>query len=143
MKPSEVRERVLAEHEALRRQLARLEERARLVAGGASDAAPTLRAEGTAFLALLGEHMRWEEQHLVPALRALGARGREQATALVREHAEQRELLDDALARLRDGARPSLLVARNLLDLAALLREDMEREEQARLDPRLLRDAEP
>jgi hemerythrin-like domain-containing protein len=140
MKPSEVRARVLADHEVLRRRLAALEEQARRVAGGAADAAPLLRAEAEALLALLGEHLGWEDRHLAPALRAAGARGAEQVRALGDEHAEQRELLADALERLRDPARPALLVARNLLDLAALLREDMDREEQARLDPGLLRD---
>ena len=141
MKPSEVRGRILADHEALRRRLAGLEEQARRVAGGAADAAPLLRAEGEAFLALLLDHLRFEDLHLAPALRAAGASGAEQAKALAQEHAEQREILDDALARLRDGGQHALLVARNLLDLAALLRDDMDREEQARLDPRLLRDA--
>jgi hemerythrin-like domain-containing protein len=141
MKLSEVRERILADHEVLRRRLAALEEQARRVASGAADAAPWLRAEGEALLALLREHLSWEDRHLAPALRAAGTRGTEHVRALAHEHAEQRELLDDALARLRDGGRPLLLVARNLLDLAALLREDMDREEQARLDPHLLRDA--
>jgi hemerythrin-like domain-containing protein len=141
MKPSEVRERILADHEALRRRLAALEEQARRVAAGAVDASPLLRAEGEALLALLGEHLSWEDRYLVPALRAAGTRGVEQVRALSEEHAEQRQILADALASLRDGRRPTLLVARNLLDLAALLREDMDREEQARLDPRLLRDA--
>jgi hemerythrin-like domain-containing protein len=140
MRPSEVRERILADHEGLRRRLAALEEQARRVAAGAADAAPTLRAEGEALLALLGEHLSWEDRYLVPALCAAGTRGAAQVKALSEEHAEQREILADALASLRDGRRPTLLVARNLLDLAALLREDMDREEQARLDPRLLPD---
>jgi hemerythrin-like domain-containing protein len=123
MKPSEVRERILADHEALRRRLAALEEQARRVAAGAADAAPLLRAEGEALLDLLREHLSWEDRHLVPALRAAGSCGTEHVRALAQEHAEQREILDDALARLRDGGRPPLLVARNLLDLAALLRD--------------------
>jgi len=37
MKPSELRRRILADHEALRRRLAGLEEQAGRVAGGASE----------------------------------------------------------------------------------------------------------
>ncbi len=135
-----MRTRILTDHAVLRRRLAALEEQARRVACGAADAAPRLRAEGEALLALLLEHLRWEDRYLAPALRAGGAPGAEQAKGLAQEHAEQREILDDALARLRDGGRPPLLVARNLLDLVALLREDMDREEESHLDPRLLRD---
>jgi len=141
MRPSEVRTRVLADHERLRRDLERLEALSNGVSERRGDArVAALREEAQSFLVRLREHMRWEEAHLLPALRDADAWGRERAERLQGDHREQRELLDFIVARLRDRERPGPVVARDVAGLIDLLREDMREEEEALLDERVLRD---
>ena len=140
MRPSEVRQRVLADHAALRRLLDHLEQSAARVAQDEPSAVSSLRAEGERLLATLREHMGWEDRFLAPALRRADAWGEERARQLDGDHREQRELLKHVLAGLRDASRPAAVLARNLLDLVTLLRADMEHEERTLLDPRVLRD---
>jgi iron-sulfur cluster repair protein YtfE (RIC family) len=140
MRPGRVRERVLADHRALRRQLQDLERSARHACGQPEADASQLRGEAEALVTTLSEHMRWEDRFLEPALRQADAWGVERADLLAKDHREQRELLADVVAKLRDRGRPPRLVADNVLDLIALLREDMEEEEELLLDPRVLRD---
>ena len=140
MRPSRVREHVLADHEALRRQLQELERCARsALARPEGDALP-LRREAKALVTTLAEHMRWEDRFLAPALRQADAWGQERAEILATDHREQRELLQDVIDKLGDLARPPRIVADNVLDLVTLLRRDMEEEEELLLDPRVLRD---
>jgi hypothetical protein len=73
-------------------------------------------------------HLSFEDQALLPVLRR--RRGAAEADALVREHVEQRELLDFLLNRLVLPGRPATLLARELRQFAALLREDMAEEER-------------
>jgi iron-sulfur cluster repair protein YtfE (RIC family) len=139
MRPSRVRKRVLADHQALRRQLQELEAsagRAREIGGDACQ----LRREAEALVTTLAEHMHWEDRFLAPALRAADAWGEERAALLATDHREQRELLADVIEKLRDPDRPAQVVIDNVLDLVALLRDDMEGEEATLLDPRVLRD---
>ena len=140
MHPSEVRDSVLHDHGALRVSLDRLEALARAVGGGSSDHVDELRRSGRALLASLETHMHWEDLHLGPALREADAWGEEREARLREDHREQREVLALALDALRDAERPAVLVARGLLDLIVLLREDMEDEERSLLDPNVLRD---
>ena len=70
----------------------------------------------------------------------IDAWGEERAEILETDHREQRELLRDVIDKLRDHDRPPRVVAENVLDLVALLRQDMEEEEAMLLDPRVLRD---
>jgi hemerythrin-like domain-containing protein len=142
MRPSEIRLRVLADHEVLRVDLLRLES---LAAEGVEPAASqeplsNLRGEAERFLARLREHMRWEEIYLLPALEQADAWGQERAQRLVDDHREQRELLDLIVTRLRDPERPDAIVARDINNLIGLLREDMCEEEADLLDERVLRD---
>lgn len=140
MRPSQVRERVLADHEALRRHLRELEAAARGALDEPEGGDARLRGRAEAFVSTLAEHMRWEDRYLAPALRNADAWGQERADLLASDHREQRELLDDVVTKLRDQRRPPKLVAENVLDLIALLRDDMEQEEALLLDPRVLRD---
>ena len=139
MKPSEIRSRILSDHERLRGDLDRLEALVSDLRGGRA-ALGTLRMDGGALIARLQAHMRWEESYLLPALRDADAWGEERAERLTREHREQRELLDFLNARLRDEAQPAALVARDVDHLIALLRDDMREEEADLLDERVLRD---
>jgi hemerythrin-like domain-containing protein len=140
MDPSEVRDNVLRDHVALRGMLDRIEHLAGAVDAGEPWRVAELRVCAEGLLEALESHMGWEDRYLAPALRDADAWGEEREARLRRDHVEQREVLRDALERLRDTARPALLVAHNLLELVALLREDMDEEERALLGPDVLRD---
>jgi hemerythrin HHE cation binding domain-containing protein len=140
MEPSEVRGRVLRDHTQLRRDLVRVEGIAREVLDGLPKPISAVRAEAEELVNRLFAHMRWEESHLLPALRDADAWGPERAELLVQDHRAQRDMLEFALARLRDVVRPSAGVARDILYLVDRLREDMRVEEQDILDERALRD---
>ncbi len=138
MRPSEIRDRILDDHRALRGELEGLQRLAGDVDGGAPSEA--LRAEAQAFLARLRTHMSWEEAYLLPALRSADAWGEVRAERLTSDHREQRELLDFILVRLCDATRPARIVAADVLHLIDLLRQDMREEEEELLDERVLRD---
>jgi hypothetical protein len=141
MRAGEVRARVLADHVAIRDMLLSLERAAQQVLSGERWLLAGLRLEGETLLRRLEDHMGWEERHLAPALRAADPAGEERAAGLDRDHREQREVLAHCLVALRDEGRPGALIARKLVDLVALLREDMQEEERLLLDERVLRDA--
>ncbi len=140
MHPSEIRRRILSDHQALRGMLLSLESLGQQVSAGQRHLVGPLRLEGEALLDRLLTHMKWEDVHLRPALLAADAWGEARAERLDRDHREQRALLEDSLSRVRDPSRPACLLARNLLDLIALLRTDMDEEERDLLDTRVLRD---
>ena len=139
MKPSEIRTRILSDHERLRGDLDRLEALV-IDLRGSRAALEALRLDAGALIARLQAHMRWEESYLLPALREADAWGEERAERLTRDHREQRDLLSFLNARLRDEAQPAALVARDVDHLIALLRDDMTEEEAELLDERVLRD---
>ena len=140
MQPSEVREKVLADHVRLRECLGEIELLAQGVACGARDDVDELRKRGDEVLADLREHMHWEDDYLGPALLEADAWGEERAKLLADDHCGQRLLIDRLSANLRDRAHPPLLLAWSLRDFANLLRADMQREEETLLDERVLRD---
>lgn len=139
MLPSEVRAKILEDHERLRRELERLEACATGAELRESEAA-ALRELGESFLELLAAHMRWEDQNLAPALRDADAWGEEREKRLVREHREQREEMNAILERLRDPERDVERIRQDLLALVEWLRRDMDYEEKETLDPKVLRD---
>jgi hypothetical protein len=134
----EVRARILAEHGAIRGMLVSLDAVARRVATGERPLVGPLRVEGETLLKRFGDHVLWEDFHLVPLLRGSGAWGAERAAHLDDEHREQRRVLEHCLAAVLDPSRPVPVVARTLVDLVDLLLSDMEEEERLLLDPRLL-----
>ena len=140
MKPSEVRRHILADHVTVRGMLLSVESLAQQVIAGERNLTGALRLEGEGLLAFLREHMSWEDRYLAPALRAADAWGAARAEQLESDHREQRQLLQHSLETTEDESRPPVLVARNLLDLVQLLRQDIEDEESALLDERVLRD---
>lgn len=139
MKRDEIRKRVLTDHVASRRTLGRLEDLASQVLAGHDSHLGTLRIEATDFLDALLAHMKWEDIHLAPALRKVGARGEYLAANLAHGRAEHRELLQHILWGLADVSRPGRVIARNIFDLCGLLRRDMVDEEEDLLDARVLR----
>lgn len=140
MRPSEVRNRILHDHETLRAMLFSVERVASEVANGEAQLVGNMRFEGETLMERLLEHMHWEDLYLRPALCEADSWGQERAERLDRDHREQREMLSYALASVEDQSRPPLVIARQLLDLVRLLREDMEDEEQALVNDRVLRD---
>jgi iron-sulfur cluster repair protein YtfE (RIC family) len=134
MKPSEVRQRILDDHAALRRLLADVQQ----TLGAAAPEPRALRALGDALRQRFAEHLALEERTLVPALRAIDAWGEERAGRLEREHREQRARLDAIVARLQQEAGAAL--AADLRGLAREILLDMEHEEKTVLDENLLRD---
>lgn len=140
MNPSQVRETILEQHAALRERLAELRELAADATSGDAAGADLLREAGLRVLTMLGSHLDFEDLHLLPALREADAWGEERAKLVTREHAEQRELFDYTVARLRDTSRPSRLLARQIETLVEAILEDMNEEEKTMLDENLLRD---
>jgi iron-sulfur cluster repair protein YtfE (RIC family) len=139
--PSEVRRKILEDHDRLRESLSELEELARgCIGDGERELLVTLREKGERFHEILSRHIFWEDQYLAPALRNADAWGDERAKLLEDEHREQRQLLADHLERLRDPTREGDQVARDILLLGDILRVDMDREESQTLDPNVLRD---
>ena len=138
--PSEVRDRLLADHRTIRDRLLSIEKLAEEVVANQRQLLGPLCEKTEVLLAGLRNHMSWEDLHLRPALLEADAWGRERAALLDRDHAEQRQLLELKLEHLRDRTQPPILIARGLLELVALLRDDMDREEELLLDPRILRD---
>jgi hypothetical protein len=139
MTPGEVRARILADHVAIRGMLLSLEGLADRVRDGDRSLVGALRLEGEALLHHLQEHMLWEDLHLAPALRRADAHGEERAARLDSDHREQRQVLTHCLSAVNDERRPAPIVARTLIDLVAMLREDIEDEERLLLDERVLR----
>ncbi len=129
MLSTDVRARILAEHEELRRRLSRLERLARELLGGRGTEGP-LREDGRRLYEMLCAHLDFEDAHLAPALRRAAEGGRQRCDRLARDHREQRELLRYVLERLVDASRPPVVLARDLLALAELLRSDMADEER-------------
>lgn len=140
MQPSEVRERVLHDHVALRELIERMESLARQVVEGRAHSTADLCGVAERLLSTLLRHMDWEDRQLVPVLAESDAWGPERARQLSAEHLGQREQLGAALAGLGDRTRPATELARSLLELAHTLLRDMEEEESAFLDPGVLRD---
>jgi hypothetical protein len=130
MKTDDIRKQILADHVALRRTMGRLEGLANGFLAGRDHRYSALRGEAIGFLDAFLVHMEWEDIYLAPALREVGARGEYLASKLTRDHVEQRELLRHILRGLSDSTRPGSIVARNLVDLFGLLREDMVDEEE-------------
>ena len=140
MKPSEVRTRILRDHERLRDDLDRLESlrgRPPQRPRRARNAAPGQRrpARASAGAHALGGVVPACPRCATPTRGAPSARSGSSPTI-----GEQRELLDFLNARLRDEAQPAALVARDVDHLVALLRDDMREEEAELLDERVLRD---
>ena len=128
MRPSEVRQRILEEHERLRDSIYIVRNLAREVARGDPSRVPILQKYAVGLDSELRTHLDLEDRHLVPVV--LECLGEQAAAELSREHAEQRALLECVLRRLRDERRPPLLLARELQTLSELLLEDMAREEE-------------
>ncbi|HEY5658670.1 MAG TPA: hemerythrin domain-containing protein [Myxococcota bacterium] len=134
MDPAEVREQVLRNHAALRAAVYEVEALARSVLEGSRGLFRELSDLGESLLESLESHIAWEDDHLIPVLRGGPRWGEEREALLRQDHREQRQVLRYLLERLRDRERPAHLLAHNLLDFSAMLRDDMRDEEQVMLE---------
>ena len=124
----EVDERILGEeHRGAAHDDDDLERCVERFEAGAADGAQPLHDERVS-TERFEAHLSSEDGAPLLALRRL--RGAEEADALVREHAEQRELLDFLVRRLALPGRPATLLARELRQIGLLLRDDMAGEER-------------
>ena len=140
MQPSEVRDRILRDHDELRRKLYAIERLAKEVGHDERRHVGPLRTSAERLLADLREHMRWEDRYLAPALEDSDAWGPERAEQLAEDHREQRNYLAGVIAELQDQVRPAAVLATHLLELVRRVLRDMEEEEAFFLDPDVLRD---
>jgi iron-sulfur cluster repair protein YtfE (RIC family) len=140
MQPSEVRERVLHDHQSLRQRVDELESLAEEVIGSGRSPVGKLRQAATELLHALTRHMAWEDLHLVPALRDADAWGPERVARFEAEHEQQRADLRELLAGLEDQDQPPALLASRVLEWVIDLHADMQEEEEAFLDKKVLRD---
>jgi hypothetical protein len=138
MRPSEVRARILAEHDVLRVLYAKVEELALDVLDGESEAEGPLRERCRELYKTLLRHMELEDTILAPALRETNAFGPVRAANLLAEHRRQRTVLFEALAVAEHSS--DIDLARSACELIGELRTDMAHEEQALLHPDLLKD---
>jgi len=140
MQPSEVRARVLRDHQSLRQRVDELEALAEEVIGGGQSPVGRLRQSATELLHALTTHMSWEDRYLVPALRDADAWGPERVARFEAEHAQQRVELQSLLEGLGDQSQPPAFLASRVLEWLNELHADMQEEEEAFLDKKVLRD---
>lgn len=131
--PSQIRARILAEHEDLRGRLATLD------ALAAADDTDGIRGLLTALLPFLADHMALEEATLVPALMEADAFGDVRSDTLHAHHDRMNGLADEMQKMLADPSSGLALVGL-AAEVTAHLRHEMEDEEKALLRPDILRD---
>lgn len=138
--PSEVRKRILAEHEVLKDLLTRTEVDAQGALEGDTAAQEKLAYRARELYQMLLRHVDLEDEILAPALREHGARGRQLADALEAEHRGQRAEMHRALALLDTAQSGPAELARSLSELVPRVLTDMADEEDKLLSDKLLKD---
>jgi hypothetical protein len=138
-RPSEVRARILSEHEALRAVYAEVEALVGLVVAGDARSERPLRERCRTMYQMLLRHIALEDAFLAPALRECAGFGLLRADDLLHEHERQRRLLRYALSSI-DEVTTSATLVQSVPPLLVSLRADMAHEEQALLTPELLKD---
>lgn len=140
--PSEIRLRILEEHQQLRELLDEIERAATKAPehDPQKEAEDTLRAAAARLHEVLTRHLELEEKILVPALRDADGFGPARVEELLTEHEEQRADLEFAIGRAARSLGSYEHVRTHLLRLCERLREDMTHEEDEFLSKDLLRD---
>lgn len=136
LRPSQIRARILSEHEVLRSIYAKTEVSARSVLDGEQDV--PLREHCRELYRTLLRHIELENAILAPALYETDAFGPVRAEELLREHGRQRAALLNALES--EDAISEIELAQAIRALLSELTLDMAHEERALLHPDLLRD---
>lgn len=139
MKPSEVREQILADHRQVMRLLDEVEEEARSVLASRGNG-DRLRDRAFELERSMADMIEREQALLEPVLRGTDAFGEVRAEQLHRSHRRQREALATTREEAAAGRLPARDLAGSLCDVIARVRADLEKEQQRSLDPNLLRD---
>lgn len=137
--PSEVRDRVLSQHEDLRARLVQLTQLSRLAADDRA-ARATLREGLLDLVAFLDAHMALEDDILLPALMAADAFGDVRSDRLHDHHADDRTRAEAIRSDLADPRVAAEVLVRWCERLAEDLRLEMADEEATLLRPDILRD---
>jgi len=139
MRPSEIREQILAEHRRVLSLLDSTERCARLVAQGRGDEVE-LRRLAHVLEQVLGDLLEEEMELLDPELRSLDSWGDLRADQLERSHRRQRALIASCREVAEEhGIEPRILAERMLATVAGI-RADLQKEQQRFLHPDVLRD---
>ena len=134
LNPSEVRQRILDQHDALRVHLDALQ--AALESSTASD---VLKKAASQVQEELTRHIADEEALLLPELQGADGFGAARVAALQKEHVEQRELLGALVESIKSSESEGELSAR-IHELISRIRVDMEEEEKTHLTKKVLKD---
>lgn len=138
--PDEVRRRILAEHVRIRSALDDIANLADALVKGADDQAGKLRQ----WVRMLGDvmhaHLALEEEILVPIVREADGFGDARADEMLREHAEQREMIERILEDLV-STRSNEVLAVGVLELVKAIRDDIGEEETTILSSDVLGDS--
>ena len=140
MRPSEVRQRILNDHQVIKIMVSEVRDLALRIQVGEEHLSARLRECGQNLYERFCQHIDLEDAILIGALRDVDAWGEERADELRNEHQEQREVLTYLLERLLDASQPQTLMVNDLLNFTAWLRDDMRHEEEMILHEDLLRD---
>lgn len=138
--PTEVRALILAQHQQLRRLLARIRLLADEVLGGDHKAVGNLRRQAVELELVFLAHLETEEALLLPTLETLDAWGHVRTGHIREEHARQREVLQSAGDDATSAAVSPQALAATMRSLVDDILEDMKGEERDMLYPDLLRD---
>lgn len=139
LSPTQVRARVIGQHDFLRGELAELGRMVeRLEKRKDASAVSRLKARVTEFLTRLEQHMDFEEIVLQPMLMEMDPARPTLVQRMREDHLQQRALFRAFIEDLHDGG-PDHLVAR-VRELSTNLLHDMECEERVLLNPDVLRD---
>ena len=134
LNPSEVRQRILEQHDALRGHLDALQ--AALAASTASD---VLKQAASQVQEALTRHIADEEALLLPELQDVDGFGAARVAALQKEHMEQRELLGALVDSIKNSESENELHA-HVRELISRIRTDMDEEEKTHLTRKVLKD---
>jgi acetoin utilization protein AcuB len=143
LRPGQVRELILLEHQHLRQLLRRTVSAARtVIEGGTSEAdVDAMRAMARSALTALVSHTELEDRILAPVLETIDAWGHVRAKSLRQEHVAQRLSLQRALQAVSEEApASSAMLAASVEDVLLDIFRDMEREEAEVLTSDLLSD---
>ncbi len=136
--PSQVRERILAQHRDIRAMLDQLDEGVEKLGSGEEGQDEWLHRAVDALGQVLEWHMRVEEKYLVPMVQEADGFGPVRAERLLEDHRQQTVELRALLKDVSTSVGPDL--ADRVNHLVGIIREDMEYEEKHYVNDRLLRD---
>jgi iron-sulfur cluster repair protein YtfE (RIC family) len=141
MRPSEVRSRILRDHEVLGERLAALQRLADEAAEGSNgEACARTREFACGVVEELADHLEVEEQLLVPVLRDMDAWGPLRADELRHHHEQQWRGLKRLRERVSAPALQPPELAAHIALMVQLLRHELQQEAHELLTPELLRD---